>query len=470
MPAGIRRPLRVGLACLLLGIVLAGMLAGCAARRRGPARPVTGGETGAPPVPRDGVVWVRVGLAAAVAAVDVETQGGCRVLSSRRRTLGRVASGRITCRSEPRGVVWRGKGGGGRDPSLLILVPEDPELPLRWDGRAYPGEIWVLHGTGGLTVVDVVPLEEYLRGVVPWEIGRPGEGGLEALCAQAIAARTYTVSHLGEREALGFDLWADTRDQVFRGLDGTDPWTDLAVLRTRGQVLRHQGREIDAYYCSSCGGWCADVAAVWPRSASPYLVDHPDTDARGRDWCRGSPYHDWSATWSAGELNRLLARTLPEYLAWLDASPARRQWAGKAFLPAHPGADPRRPGEVLDVAVIDTTSSGRLGTVEFRMSNGTYRVRGDRIRWVLAPPGGETAILRSIRCRLDVERDATGRLRRLTAVGHGFGHGIGLCQSGALAMAAAGIDHRRILAHYYPGTTLERCDAVGPPSSSRPRH
>ena len=85
---------------------------------------------------------------------------------------------------------------------------------------------------------------------------------------------------------------------------------------------------------------------------------------------------------------------------------------------------------------------------------GTYHVRGDRVRWVLAPASGNPTLLRSALFELELVRDGD-RLREVGVRGRGFGHGIGLCQTGALGMAAAGLTWRDILAHYYPGAALE---------------
>ena len=432
--------------------LLALLVAGCTGPHRGP--PLVSPGPAAPVLPApprpEGVVLVRVGLAAAVPEVVLTGGGELRLLDSRRRRCGRAPAGKVRCRVRPGGLVWQAGGDGGRGRALLV-VPEDPGRPLRWQGRAYAGEIWILRDAGGLTVVNVVPLEEYLRGVVPWEIGRVGREALAALCAQAVAARTYTVSHLGEREALGFDIWADVRDQVYRGLERTDPWADHAIRATRGVILRYGGEPVDAYYSACCGGWCSDVSAVWPRSPRSYLTAHPDTAAGGRDWCAGAPAHDWTVTWTDGELERILQHTLPDYLDWLAASPARARWAGPGFRPAHPGADPRRPGRLFGLTIADTTASGRVALLVVRSAAGEYRVRGDRVRWVLTPPGGRRSILRSARFRLRVTSDADGRPRRVTAMGQGNGHGIGMCQAGAVAMARAGRTWREILAHYYPG-------------------
>ena len=444
-----RRCSAAGFAALFLTALLA---AGCTGPHRGPPIVRPGRVPVTVPVPPrgEGVLLVRVGLVAAVPEVVLEGGGELRLLDERRRRRGRAPAGKVRCRVHPAGLAWQAGGAGGTGTALLV-APEDPGRPLRWQGRAYAGEIWILRDPGGLTVVNVVPLEQYLRGVVPWEIGRVGREGLAALCAQAVAARTYTVSHLGEREALGFDLWADVRDQVYRGLERTDPWADRAIRETRGVILRYGDAPVEAYYSACCGGWCSDVAAVWPRTAQPYLTAHPDTAAGGRDWCADAPSHDWTASWTAAELERVLRRTLPAYLDWLAASPARGRWAGPGFRPARPGADPRRPGRLLGLAVTDTTPSGRVALLSVRTTAGEYRVRGDRVRWVLVPPDDRRPILRSARFRLRVTTGADGRPGRIAVVGKGNGHGIGMCQAGAVAMARAGRDWREILAHYYPG-------------------
>ncbi|HPF34123.1 MAG TPA: SpoIID/LytB domain-containing protein [Candidatus Krumholzibacteria bacterium] len=337
----------------------------------------------------------------------------------------------------------------------LLVRPADPDGACEVDGTPYAGDLLATVRDGRLTLVNVVELETYLRGVVPWEIGRPGEAGLAALEAQAVAARTYTVSHLGARHDEGCDVWADTRDQVYRGLHGTDPWCDRAIANTAGLVLRHRGREIEAYYSSTCGGTTSAIEAVWPRPAQDYLRTHDDRGRDGRAYCADSSQFTWEETWSAAALTRILAASLPAYRAWVEASPLRQAWAGEFFRPARAGADPDAPGALLDLRILDRTPSGRVRTLLVRTEAGEYRVRGDRTRWVLAPDGGRFGILRSAWFDVELRRDREGRPAEVAAAGRGFGHGIGLCQTGALGMARLGADSARILAHYYPGASLE---------------
>lgn len=450
---------RGGLGLCLCAALLAG-LAGCAARHRGPAVP--SGDTAVVGPRRvfeeEGPRLLRIGLIADAEALDIDVTAPCLLLAgAERRRAGRLEAGE-RLRVEPDGdaLVWRAGRRTGRAAAHLFVQPVDPAATVTWEDTPYPGELRVDARAGGLTLVDVVELETYLRGVVPWEIGRPGVEGQAALAAQAVAARTYSLSHLGEREAHGFDLWASVTDQVYRGLHGTDPHCDRAIAMTAGLVLRYEGREIDAYYSSTCGGVTSDIHEVWPRPAQPYLVSHPDSERSGAPFCAGSPRFTWSTAWSVGDLERVLETALPEYLAWLEASPARRRWAGETFRPARPGVDPRRPGQLLDLAIERRTPSGRVAALAITTEAGVYVARGDRVRWVLAPAEGRFSILQSAWFDLDLQRGADGRPVRVEASGRGFGHGIGLCQTGALEMARQGYGYQRILAHYYPGATLER--------------
>lgn len=475
---GARGPLAAVIAVWVAAAALAG---GCSAPRRvvfgaPPAPPASEPGRATPPPPAEPLadpepppfldlltsapLLVRVGLAAGAGPQRLEVPGPALLLDGERKEVGRLAAAcRLEFERARAGVRWRGGGAGGEAGAALFVQPVDPGATLAWGGRPYPGEILLLAPrAGGLTVVNVVEMEEYLRGVVPWEIGRPGPEGKAAVAAQAVAARTYTVAHLQEQRALGFDVWADVRDQVYRGAEGRDPGCDAAIAATRGLVLRHEGREIEAYYCSTCGGRTSDVSEVWPREPRPYLRSRPDDAGDGRPFCADSPRFAWRESWTGEQLARILRRTLPEYLDHMG-QPGRREWAGPLFTPRDGGADPRRPGALRGLRIVAPTSCGRVARLDVATEAGVYHVRGDRVRWVLAPADGEPAILWSARFALDVTEDGDGRPVRIEAAGRGFGHGVGLCQSGALGMSARGYDVHEILAHYYPGARLE---AVAP--------
>jgi stage II sporulation protein D len=141
-------------------------------------------------------------------------------------------------------------------------------VPVSVNGKKYRGRIEVfVNNRGSLTVVNVVKMEDYLRGVVPNELGFPS---LEAQKAQAIAARTYAVKNIGQFASQGFDLLPTTRSQVYRGFSSEAAMSTLAVDETRGIVATHDGKPIIAYYTSTCGGRTENVENIF-ESNEPYL-------------------------------------------------------------------------------------------------------------------------------------------------------------------------------------------------------
>jgi stage II sporulation protein D len=338
----------------------------------------------------------------------------------------------------------------------VILQPTDPAHRVLHDGRQYRGEFLILPSpkSPGLTLVNNLDLEDYLRGVVPWEIGRHGEDKLAALAAQAVAARTYTISHLGARSEHGFDVFATVMDQVYQGAKDEDELCNQAIDRTRGLVLRSGGEEIEAYYSACCGGVSSNIHEVWPLGDKPYLTSHADAVRGSRPFCADYRYYDWREEWTVSQLEAILARTLPEYLDYMGEG-SRAAWAGPRFRPARRGDNGAVPGRLKDLEILEKTTSGRVAKLALRTEAGEYLVRGDRVRWVLAPASGNPAILRSARFEVELTyRD--GGLAEIAARGKGYGHGIGLCQSGALEMARQGHDYRSILEHYYRGAVLQK--------------
>ena len=155
----------------------------------------------------------------------------------------------------------------------VVFTPEDPELhPVRYNEKPYRGRLEVFANTKGtLTVVNVISLEDYVRGVVPNELSPGGWPELEALKAQAVAARTYAVSNLGRFSSEGYDLTPDTRSQVYGGRSTEHPLTDRAVLETRGRILTYKGAPVNALYTSTCGGRTEDGENIFGGAPVAYL-------------------------------------------------------------------------------------------------------------------------------------------------------------------------------------------------------
>lgn len=177
----------------------------------------------------------------------------------------------------------------------LVFLPGAEPLEL---DRRYRGTIQVDVQGGRLRAINIVGLEQYLYGVVPAEV--PDDWPAEVLKAQAVAARTYA---LATRKTAGdFDLYADVRSQVYRGIDEEEVSTNQAVDATAGEVLEYRGRIVITYFHSTSGGRTASIADVWPGSNPvPYLVSVEDP------YDSLSPHHTWGpVVVSTSHLDRVL--------------------------------------------------------------------------------------------------------------------------------------------------------------------
>ncbi|HEX8128444.1 MAG TPA: SpoIID/LytB domain-containing protein [Pyrinomonadaceae bacterium] len=166
---------------------------------------------------------------------------------------------------------------GGTSPLLdsrapVTFAPTEANAPLRFNEKPYRGRLEVFTNlNGSLTVVNVLGLEDYVRGVVPNELSPGGYGALEALKAQAVAARTYAVSNRGQFTAAGFDLLPTIRSQVYGGLSTEHPLSTRAVEETRGLIATYRGEPINALYTSTCGGRTEHAENIFNGEAVPYL-------------------------------------------------------------------------------------------------------------------------------------------------------------------------------------------------------
>jgi stage II sporulation protein D len=166
---------------------------------------------------------------------------------------------------------------GGTSPLLdsrapVTFAPTDASAPLRFNEKPYRGRLEVFTNlNGSLTVVNVLGLEDYVRGVVPNELSPGGYGALEALKAQAVAARTYAVSNRGQFNAAGFDLLPTIRSQVYGGLSTEHPLSTRAVEETRGLIATYRGEPINALYTSTCGGRTEHAENIFGGEVVPYL-------------------------------------------------------------------------------------------------------------------------------------------------------------------------------------------------------
>jgi stage II sporulation protein D len=363
---------------------------------------------------------VRIGVVVEVGGVSVASRGGVLVwLNPNGPGAARqVPLARATFVPAPGAAAGVRLEETGDEAGQALVAPQDPDQWLEVGDGSYRGLVEVRVGTGGtLTAVNVVNVEDYVRGVVPNELSAGAHSPLEALKAQAVAARTYALGHLGDYSSRGYDLCATAACQVYRGAGSESPQSDRAVAETRGVLATWRGRPIHAYYTSACGGHTESGRAVFEDRA-PYL----------RGVACVPEDHGWSV-----ERERAA-----HGVAWqirLTPAQVRRSVARYGTV-----------GSVRDIAARRTGASGRVLELAVMGADGEMLLKGLNVRWGLRLPENLFVIGR--------EMSASGAVEHFVFTGLGRGHGVGLCQLGAAAMARAGASYEAILKHYYTGISL----------------
>jgi stage II sporulation protein D len=382
------------------------------------------------PTPRGAEPDVRIGVLVGAAEVAVRG-GGALAGSERERAVLRLGAGEtVTLRADGYGIATRAPSGEDRF-ERLTFVSLEPGRFVYVDGRAYRGVVEVLSAGDGLTVVNVLPLDAYVGGVVNAEMGRRARDESAALEAQAIVARTYAVRNQGKFASAGFDLRAGVADQAYLGVEAETAQGLEAVRTTAGQVLVHQDEVITPFYHSTCGGTTAAPEESFRTVRSTRYL-RPVSDGHGGGfYCDRSPRFRWTVEWDGPTLLRILRQTVPATL----------------------GVDGDMIDALHDVRIHRTGPSERVVEVRLQVGAGDIPVFGPDVRHVFQTPEGR--ILGSTAVELRVaHRD--GMVSRLLAEGRGWGHGVGMCQWGAVGRAKAGQDARTILETYFPGARLAR--------------
>ncbi|GEM_PF-198467 len=300
------------------------------------------------------------------------------------------------------------------------------------------GSLEFLARERGITVVNVLDIESYLLAVVPSEMYPTME--LEALKAQAIAARTYTLRSRGRYSSRGFDVLATVASSAYRGVAREHPATTQAVLETMGQVLTYQGSLAETVYTSNAGGFTAASADVW-GGARPYLVGVPEWGA-GEDGPAFPLSPSALESWLMGIPDVYSSRSrlgLLHTFRWVyrvDAQEIDRRVGRVAPI-----------GRVLRIIPGQRGMGGYVNRVTVVGTAGVHTLQGDAIRSLL---GG----LKSTAFKVQPVVGPDGTPQSFLFFGGGFGHGVGLSQFGAAGMAEAGATAGEILMHYFPGTTL----------------
>jgi SpoIID/LytB domain protein len=394
-------------------------------------------------VTRAGRVAVDAVAAGKGAARAAEIAKRFGVATSVHQDLVRRPSGTIVARSGATtirnpSVLWFQP----RKASETVTVADVPtgtggsQLETGTEDRRYWGSVYVtLDHAGTLVAANAVAEDKLLAGLVPAEMYP--EAPAEALQAQAIAARTELLQKIGRRNLTDPFLLCSTQQcQVYAGAGKEDPRTTRAIEATRGMVLlRDGGGMVDIRYSASCGGHGEDNEAIWGGEPDPSLRGRSDVanggmsrigedgigaflDGGGDAWCNktklGKSRFRWTETIGATELSARVAVEYPEV------------------------------GRIKQLAAKQRGASGRIGVLEIRGDKSSVAVSGDlHIRRLL---GGLKSTL------FEVTRQGDAFVFR----GAGFGHGVGMCQMGAIGMASTGKRAAQILAHYYRGSHLHR--------------
>jgi stage II sporulation protein D len=360
----------------------------------------------------DRIPVVRVGLASlgSHASVCVTSEGAFGAVDPATNT--RLAAWKpneqLTLIAEGSNVVI-----GEKRLAAVYFSSEAPAMKVTAGNaaRRYRGWLYIFATAGKLTLVNELPLESYLMGVVPCEMGNGSP--MEALKAQAVAARTYTLTKVGAFAKHGYDVDDTTRCHLYRGMDAEKASTNEAIRLTANQIVTYAGRPIQAVYATVSGGVTADAREAFGGAGAPYLIPINDRDPKGNFYGAHAKFFAWYVDLPAAAVR------------------AKFKERGVDF------------GAIENVEVIDRGPSGRAVNIRLTTEQGMITLNATLIRDAFG-----VDVIRST--LFTISKTATG----YRVDGRGWGHGAGMCQAGAIGRARAGQSYGQILAAYYPGTQL----------------
>ncbi|PIQ24710.1 hypothetical protein COW36_23325 [bacterium (Candidatus Blackallbacteria) CG17_big_fil_post_rev_8_21_14_2_50_48_46] len=282
-----------------------------------------------------------------------------------------------------------------------VLRFENESDRVSINGSRYRGSLEIRphpENPASFNLINTVMLEDYLLSVVPSE--SPASWPLESLKAQAMAARTYAVSNWRKREALGFDMNADTSDQMYTGIQGEQPSSSQAVKATQNQIITYQGKPITALFFSCSGGMTDSAQEVWGTDL-PYIQPVKDFDQE-------APRYRWSKTMNQAQLQGALKKL------GLNV------------------------GRLREIEILEKTPQGRAKRILFKGSQGQAEADANKFRFAAG-----------LSSTLWTPQSNGTPPQEFVFSGGGWGHGLGMSQWGARQMAADGKSATEIIQHYY---------------------
>ncbi|MDF2388758.1 SpoIID/LytB domain-containing protein [Nostoc ellipsosporum NOK] len=324
---------------------------------------------------------------------------------------------------------------------IRVNKSEKPE-----NARLYAGQLNLQpNAYGSYTLVNQVPLETYLRGVVPHEIGTNAPKA--AMEAQAIIARTYALRNLRRFATDNYELCADTHCQVYNGLNGTTKKTDQAIAATRSMVLTYNNELVDALYSSTTGGVTASFSDIWNGENRPYL--RPVIDA---------PTNFWNLSQQSLADEKNFQRFITMQQGFNESSWDMFRWYKETSLEditkdlqkfLRVKNSPYAKFKTIQaMAVVKRSPSGRILEFAVKTDIGTFTLHKDEVRSAFAAPVSTLFYIEPI-------NRGQSKLWGYAFIGGGLGHGVGLSQTGAQNLAKLGWSSPKILQFYYPDTQIK---------------
>ncbi|MBF0503905.1 MAG: SpoIID/LytB domain-containing protein [Candidatus Omnitrophica bacterium] len=291
-------------------------------------------------------------------------------------------------------------------PARRLTIESSKDASIIIDNRPFRGEVTLIRTSDNrITAVNNINVEDYIKGVLYHEVSH--HWPMEALKAQAVAARTYALYSLNPSGKI-YDVTNDIYSQVYGGRESERYRTDLAVERTRGQILTFNGVIIPAYFHATCGGMTEDAHELWNITDISPLRGVPCP------FCKNSPHMHWKNNFRLKDVQE----TLKRHGYKIDT--------------------------IKDISVVDRDRSERIDHLKITQNNGQELIlKGKDFREIMGPN-----VIKSNNYEISMKG------YYVDLIGRGWGHGVGMCQWGALGMAQQQFTYEQILSYYYPGSQL----------------
>jgi stage II sporulation protein D len=346
---------------------------------------------------------IRVSVASNADRIELSVRGGYNIISSDTGRLLDKGDTFFNRKIEPaaNGINFGNK---NFNTNSIEIVPKK-EPSIYFNKRLYKGTLRIVKTKQQkLVAANEINLEDYIKGVLYHEVSH--RWPMEAIKAQAIASRTYAFYQIKENEHRHYHLYSDVSSQVYNGVYAERYRTNSAVDQTKGKVLLWKVKPVPAFFHSTCGGWTEKASSLW-------RVDLPPLAGAECRYCKNSPHFLWDYDMEIGTLEEVL----------------------------------KSAGYMIDSAysikITGRNFSGRVNSVIVVGRNSSESIKAKDLRYLVGP-----LLLKS------TNFDVVVKDGRVYFKGKGWGHGVGMCQWGAFAMAKKKKTAEEILSHYYPGARI----------------